>query len=64
MGEDDFIYWQDVLEDIAAGKLSALRCPFCQQGGLKVEQKGMMTRVECTACRHFIEGRFPQQAGE
>jgi hypothetical protein len=65
MGEDDFIYWQDVLEDIAAGKLSTLRCPFCQAPGLKVQQTGpggSMTRVECGACRHFIEGRFPQVA--
>lgn len=60
MGEDDFIYWQDVLDDIAAGKTSALVCPFCRAPALKVEQRGPVTRVECGACRHFIEGRFPQ----
>ena len=63
MGEDDFIYWQDVLDDIAAGKRSALRCPFCQAVGVKVEPKGPLHRIECPACKHFIEGRFPVAIG-
>ena len=59
MGEDDFIYWQDVLDEIAAGRRDKLRCPFCQGQGLKIEQKGPGVRIECGACRHYIEGRFP-----
>ncbi len=64
MGEDDFIYWQDVLDDIAAGRRDKLRCPFCQAGGLRVDQKGAGVRIECTACRHYIEGRFPTDPGD
>jgi hypothetical protein len=64
MAEDDFIYWQDVLEDVQAGKTSALRCPFCQTAGLKIEEKQNLTRVECGSCHHFIEGRFSQGAKE
>ena len=59
MGEDDFIYWQDVLDDVAAGRRAQLRCPFCQAPGLRLEEKGALLRIECPACRHFIEGRFP-----
>jgi len=59
MGEDDFIYWQDVLDDIAAGRRDKLRCPFCQAAGLRIEQKGPGVRIDCPACRHYIEGRFP-----
>lgn len=63
VSDDDFIYWQDVLDDIAAGRKAPLRCPFCQAEGLKITQKGAVTRIECTACRHFIEGKFPDAEG-
>lgn len=64
MSEDDFIYWQDVLDDIAAGRTAQLRCPFCQAEPLKVETKqGGVTRIECGKCRHYIEGRFPDAGG-
>jgi len=61
MGDDDFIYWQDVLDEIAAGRRAQLRCPFCQTAGLAITEKGpgTTTRIECASCRHFIEGRFP-----
>ena len=59
MSEDDFIYWQDVLDEVAAGRTAQLRCPFCQKDGLRLEEKGVGVRLECPACRHFIEGRFP-----
>jgi len=64
VSEDDFIYWQDVLDDVAAGKTSQLRCPFCQAESLKIEAKQNLTRIECTKCRHYIEGRFPDATGE
>ena len=61
MSDDDFIYWQDVLDDLAAGRKTPLRCPFCQTEGLTVTSKGVGTRIECSSCRHFIEGRFPNR---
>jgi hypothetical protein len=64
MGEDDFIYWQDVLDDIAAGRRASLACPFCQAVGLKVDTKPTgLVRIDCPACKHYIEGRFPGGAG-
>ena len=61
MSEDDFIYWQDVLDMIMGGKTSELKCPFCYTGAIDVTQRERVTRVECRHCHHFIEGRFTEE---
>jgi hypothetical protein len=58
--EDDAIYWQDLLEEVLAGRDAGLKCPFCYKGEITVERRGLVTRLECRACRHFIEGRFSE----
>jgi hypothetical protein len=58
MSEDDILYWQDVLDQINAGRVKDLRCPFCQKGEVAVDQNAERTRVECKSCRRFVEGRF------
>jgi hypothetical protein len=58
MSEDDIIHWQDALESIQAGRTDGLKCPFCQEPTLVISQTERNTRVECTRCKHFIEGRF------
>jgi hypothetical protein len=61
MDDDDLVLWQDVLDDVANGKISNLKCPFCQKGEVKVslpDATRQMTRLECTACRKFIEGKM------
>jgi len=58
MSEDDIIYWQDALESIQAGRTEGLKCPFCQEAALSVTTGERNTRIECTRCKHFIEGRF------
>lgn len=63
MDEDDFLYWQDTLEAVQAGRTGNLECPFCHQHTLKVsrpEPGQRLTRVACqnNECRHYIEGRF------
>ncbi len=65
MDEDDVVYWQDVLDDVAAGKTQGLRCPFCAANGKNAEiavskppEAPLLTRVECKVCRRFIEGRL------
>lgn len=63
MSEDDFIYWQDVLDDVASGKTAQLRCPFCQTIGVTVKETPAGLRIECPSCRHYIEGRFPTASG-
>ena len=60
MSEDDIIYWQDVLDAVRANRLENLKCPFCYEGAVSVTRTELKTRVECTRCRHFVEGRFPE----
>ncbi|HKA91663.1 MAG TPA: hypothetical protein VKE22_28565 [Haliangiales bacterium] len=55
--EEDIIHWQDVLDEISAGRRAGLVCPFCRKGQLAVEDKqtgGL--RVSCPNCKKFIEG--------
>lgn len=58
MDEDELMMWQDVLDEIAAGRAGELRCPFCQKSAVAVDRGAERTRIECRACRRFIEGRF------
>lgn len=60
MDEEDMIYWQDVLDAIAAGRTSNLACPFCKRGAIQVTQRGRVTRLECPTCRKFIEGNMQE----
>ena len=40
------------------------KCAFCEVGVIKVTRDGRKTRLECQnqSCRHFVEGRFDQDA--
>lgn len=60
MNEEDMIYWQDVLDSIAAGRTADLVCPFCKKGQVQVIQRERVTRLECPACRRFIEGQMQE----
>jgi hypothetical protein len=57
MDEDEIMMWQDVLDDVAAGRVQSLRCPFCK-GGVAIEQNEQRTRLECRSCHRFIEGKM------
>jgi hypothetical protein len=61
MSEDDVMYWQDALDEVAAGRTTGLRCPFCDQGEVVVERDPPKTRLECRACHRFIEGRMANE---
>ena len=55
--EEDIIYWQDVLDEIAAGRRTGLVCPFCKKGQLAIEDRqGGGMQVSCPQCKKFIEG--------
>lgn len=62
MDDDEAMIWQDVLDEIAAGRGQELHCPFCQTGEVAVVRGPERTRVECRTCRRFIEGRFAEGA--
>jgi hypothetical protein len=56
--EEAAMVWQDVLDEVAAGRERDLRCPFCQQGQVAVDRNEQRVRLECRGCRRFIEGRL------
>jgi len=59
MDEDEVIMWQDVLDEVANGRVQNLRCPFCKKGEIKVDrEQPPRTRLECASCKRFIEGRM------
>jgi hypothetical protein len=59
LDEEEAIAWQDVLDEIFAGRATTLSCPFCHHTPLKVEETPTMsTRVSCDKCRKYIEGKF------
>jgi hypothetical protein len=60
VSEEDIVYWQDLLDLIAAGRMGDLICPFCKQGQVLVTQRQRVTRLECPVCRRFIEGQFQE----
>jgi hypothetical protein len=62
MDEDEaMMIWQDVLDLIASGRTTDLKCPFCKTGAISVEQRERKTRIQCSTCRKFIEGRFGEE---
>ncbi|HWM85403.1 MAG TPA: hypothetical protein VNO33_06180 [Kofleriaceae bacterium] len=59
MDEEELIVWQDVLDEIAAGRRADLACPHCAARPLAVEDSPTgSTRISCPSCRRFLEGRF------
>jgi hypothetical protein len=61
--EDEImIVWQDVLDEISAGRRSGLVCPSCRKGQLQIEDRPRGMRITCPACKKFIEGALPDEA--
>jgi len=58
LDEEEAIAWQDVLDEIFAGRPNNLACPFCNHAPLKLEERGHITKVVCEKCGKFIEGTF------
>ncbi len=58
MDEEEAIAWQDVLDEIFAGRPNSLSCPFCNNTPLELEERGHVTKVTCNKCGKYIEGTF------
>ena len=57
--EEALIVWQDVLDQIMAGRPGDLSCPHCQTRPMVVDERpDGTTRVSCSKCGKYIEGRF------
>jgi len=58
LDEEALIIWQDVLDEVLAGRTQNLTCPHCGQRPLEVSDEGGRTRISCTGCGQYIEGSF------
>ena len=61
MTEDDesaMIAWQDVLDQVVAGRPNDLVCPHCRHRPLTVEEVDYATRISCAKCGKYIQGKF------
>ena len=56
--EEAAMVWQDTLDEVSAGRVTNLRCPFCSKGEISVDRNDQRLRLECRACKRFIEGRL------
>ncbi len=70
MGDSDIddeaaMMWQDVLDEVAAGRPRNLHCPYCQKGEISVtrDEQTKRTKVECRGCKRFIELRLADVIG-
>ncbi|GAB4513366.1 MAG: hypothetical protein Tsb0020_31580 [Haliangiales bacterium] len=61
MDEEEVIVWQDVFDEIVAGRPNNLSCPLCAHTPLRIETEGARTRIQCEQCGKLIEGRFSAQ---
>ena len=52
------IAWQDVLDEVVAGRTGDLSCPHCKHRPLVVEEVEHATRISCPRCLKFIQGKF------
>jgi ribosomal protein S27E len=56
--EEALIVWQDVLDSVMAGRPNEAGCPHCNHRPLTIEEVEGSTRISCSKCGKFIQGRF------
>src|SRR3954468_14394528 len=58
--EEALIVWQDVLDMVVNGRPNEVACPHCNHRPLTIEEIDQSTRISCSKCGKFIQGRFAQ----
>lgn len=58
MDEEALIAWQDVLDMVVNGRPNEVGCPYCNHRPLTIEDIDHTTRISCSKCKKFIQGRF------
>ena len=58
--EEALIVWQDVLDMVVNGRPNEVACPYCNHRPLTIEEIDQSTRISCSKCGKFIQGRFGQ----
>ena len=61
MDEEALIAWQDVLDMIVAGRPNDLSCPYYNHRPLVVEEVEFSTKITCSKCGKYLQGRFAPQ---
>jgi uncharacterized Zn-finger protein len=56
--EEALIAWQDVLDMVVNGRPNEVACPYCNHRPLTIEEIEQSTRISCSKCGKFIQGRF------
>ena len=56
--EEALIVWQDVLDMVVNGRPNEVACPHCNHRPLTIEEVDQSTRISCSKCGKFIQGRF------
>ena len=56
--EEALIAWQDVLDMVVNGRPNEVSCPYCNHRPLTIEEIDQSTRISCSKCGKFIQGRF------
>jgi hypothetical protein len=56
--EEALIAWQDVLDMVVAGRPNDAGCPYCNHRPLTIEEVDSSTKISCSKCGKFIQGRF------
>ena len=55
---DELVLWQDVLDEIMAGRTKGHRCPKCSAQALNVEKSPARLFIKCSECGVTFEGRL------
>ncbi len=61
MNEQDYdklVIWQDILDEIMAGRTQGHRCPKCRAQGLEVEHTPAQIFIKCNECGITFRGRL------
>jgi ribosomal protein S27E len=58
LDEEALIVWQDVLDMVVNGRPNEVACPYCNHRPLTIEEIEQSTRISCSKCGKFIQGRF------
>lgn len=56
--EEALVAWQDVLDMVVNGRPNEVACPYCNHRPLTIEEIENSTRISCSKCGKFIQGRF------
>ena len=58
MDEEALMLWQDVLDMVMNNRPNEIGCPHCGHRPLVIEEIEGSTRISCSKCKKFIQGRF------